>query len=1079
MSDELTAADPVVGAASGGHTLTAVEPPRERVASAGLQPGARVGRYHVLGLLGQGGMGEVYRGYDADLDRPVAIKLLRQHATQSNLVLLREAQALAKLSHPNVVAIHDFGATGGSGESLAEQVEDAQQVFLAMEYIDGVDLAAWLKRPRSLAEILTVFEAAARGLAAAHAAGIVHRDFKPANVLVARAAAGGGIGRVCVADFGLARALSEPSQELTPVPAGTLLQTQLTGTGFVVGTPPYLSPEVHVGKSADALADQYAYFVALFEALFGVRPFLGRDLPALLAAKRRGVPPLPSQGPRGEAVPPWLRRMLQRGLEAEPSARHGSMDEVVATLERARAPARPRRVFALAGVAIVLGAGATYLGARTPVAPDRCEHTDALADEAWGPARREALRSATAGQDRDTVETLVPRLEQALDDHVQQWRTSYRAHCESEPNVGVAAWQLLDPQTRCLRHRLFAVDALARALSQPTTSRRELERGLRMAVGLAPPAECAAEVAAAGLIEPPAERLAEVEDARAQLDDAIASMKLGRLDAATDQLAELAALEVARSFEPFALEVALWQANLAEHGGRYAEAERRYGDVVYRGQAIGHDQLAWLAMYGLVAVRADRLQRAPEAAELLRQAWAMVGRLHNPRFWVGFFEMRGIVAQAQSRLLDAEVDFRTARALALQHYGPTSLRVAEVDLNLGVALVRRREREAARPILQELLAIFERQLGRDEDDAVVGRSLLGGIAFHDGDLDTAEREWTAVLQSRVRLLGAEHPRVLLSYRNLAQVAFARGDLAHTGELLDHALAIGRAREPTGGPLTRGTLFLLAQLHQRRGDGATARARLQEAVDSLGDRVDDQGLMALRGLAVKARECGEFDQAQSLLDRAAAILRATQAGPIEEIAADLAALDGARGHHDAARQRLQTGIEALSEPATITADRVGLRARLQLALALLELGQARCDAAVTAAQSALAAIGRERSVTVSLRLLATWALAQGHGCRGDAPARARTLQDAARQLAVPAGQDAELAVLLAVAEDRWTDDAPAAARAAIAAALAATPEDDTATRRDGSPRRASLQQWLDAHPIEACPDRRLTPRSPPR
>ncbi|MFO0636652.1 MAG: tetratricopeptide repeat protein [Nannocystaceae bacterium] len=537
-----------------------------------------------------------------------------------------------------------------------------------------------------------------------------------------------------------------------------------------------------------------------------------------------------------------------------------------------------------------------------------------------------------------------------------------------------------------------------RALSQPTTSRRELERGLRAAVGLAPPSECAAEVAAGGLVEPPAELLGPVEDARAELDDAIATMKIGRFEAATERLDVLVGSDAAQAFEPFALEVGLWQANLAEHGGRYAEAERRYGDVVYRGQAIGHDQLAWLAMYGLVAVRADRLQRPAEAAELLRQAWAMVQRLHNPRFWVGFFEMRGIVAQAQSRLLDAEVDFRTARALALQHYGPSHLRVAEVDLNLGVALVRRRERDAARPILQELLAIFERQLGRDEDDAVVGRSLLAGVAFHDGDLDTAEREWTAVLQSRVRLLGAEHPRVLLSYRNLAQVAFARGDLERTSELLDHALAIGRAREPTGGPLTRGTLFLLAQLYQRRGDGAAARARLEEAVASLGDRVDDQALMALRGLAVKQRECGAFDEAQRLLDRAAAILRATQAGPVEELAPDVALLERARGHHDVARQRLHDGITALSEPATLTADRVALRARLQLSSSLLELDLGRCDAAIAAAQERaggdrpraqrdrLAAAARDLGAGAGPRLSRRCVCARAGARRGRAAAR---------------------------------------------------------------------------------------------
>src|SRR5450755_1589269 len=233
-------------------TLVAVAAPPSRT---GGQPGApapelAVGRYRLLQLVGRGGMGEVYAAYDPELDRRVAIKILRADARPDHIEaarLAREAQAVAKLSHPNVVAIYDVGSSAG-------------RMFLAMELVEGETLAAWLAHhTRRTSEILSMFLMAGRGLCAAHRAGIVHRDFKPQNVMVARD------GSARVMDFGLAAAGGP----------GHTQQIRLTKAGAILGTPLYMSPEQMVGQTVDPRADQFSFCVSLWEALHGARPFEG------------------------------------------------------------------------------------------------------------------------------------------------------------------------------------------------------------------------------------------------------------------------------------------------------------------------------------------------------------------------------------------------------------------------------------------------------------------------------------------------------------------------------------------------------------------------------------------------------------------------------------------------------------------------------------------------------------------------------------------------------------------------------------------------------------------------------------
>ncbi|MFZ5897034.1 MAG: serine/threonine-protein kinase PknK [Myxococcota bacterium] len=311
----------------GEQTLDA--PSEQGVVSFNATPGQMLGRYELLSKVGQGGMGAVFTARDPDLGRTVAIKLL--HAGVEDLRLEREARGLAQVSHPNVIAVYDVGRAAG-------------RLFFAMEFVQGSTLRRWLSESeRSREEILNVFMQAGRGLEAAHAAGLVHRDFKPDNVLV------GDDGRVRVLDFGLVEgvAASSSSGSLRPEVASpgsgygsdsSSGAGRLTVNGSVLGTPAYMALEQYSG-AADQRTDQYSFCVALWEALYGRRPYDYASVVELLARLRSGPPPEP---PPNADVPSWLERLLKRGLSRDPSARFASMSELLDLLESSMARTRAR-----------------------------------------------------------------------------------------------------------------------------------------------------------------------------------------------------------------------------------------------------------------------------------------------------------------------------------------------------------------------------------------------------------------------------------------------------------------------------------------------------------------------------------------------------------------------------------------------------------------------------------------------------------------------------------------------------------------------------------------------------------------
>ena len=312
-----------------------------RIRPANVVAGQKLGRYTLLERLGAGAMGVVYRATDRELGRDVALKQLHRPDEALTERLVREARSMAQVNHPNVVAIYDVGTADGV-------------TYIAMEMVSGDSLRAWQKESRTVPEIVEAYVSAGHGLAAAHAAGIVHRDFKPDNVLVGRD------GRVRVTDFGLASSRPGDDHERSPSSSTMMSDVNLTTSGSVLGTPAYMAPEQFVGGNVDARTDQFNFCVALYEALYGQRPFEGKTFEELgdsvCEGRVRSAPP-------GARISRGLRAIILRGLSAKPGDRYPTMEHMLEELGRDRArPWRRTSIIASAlAILLALGLGADWI----------------------------------------------------------------------------------------------------------------------------------------------------------------------------------------------------------------------------------------------------------------------------------------------------------------------------------------------------------------------------------------------------------------------------------------------------------------------------------------------------------------------------------------------------------------------------------------------------------------------------------------------------------------------------------------------------------------------------------------------
>ena len=416
----------------------------------------RVGRFDLLRLLGRGAFGSVYLANDSELQREVAVKVLTTGGADEPLRarFVREAQSLAKLKHPNVLTIYEVG------------VED-DRVYIAMEYVEAGTLSKWCAEhpPGSRArffEVLRLAVAAGRGLAAAHAAGIVHRDVKPANILV------GADGRPRLADFGLARtaAAGYPNTWDLETDGGSSKSSSsatLTHTGDVLGTPAYMAPEQFAGHTDEA-SDQWSLSAAFWEAAYGERPFRGKNATELSQAVEK--PPEPPPSERTE-VPAWWREILTRGLSPESADRWPSVSEFVDALDGAAARQRRRTVMLSVGAVAVVGMGA-FGWQRYDVAQRRagCEREAESIATVWNDGTRDDLRAGLEHAGVSYAESTFARAAPVLQAYADHWSEDYEKLCLATEVENTRAAELWAASARCLRERRDQVASLLEVLTE-------------------------------------------------------------------------------------------------------------------------------------------------------------------------------------------------------------------------------------------------------------------------------------------------------------------------------------------------------------------------------------------------------------------------------------------------------------------------------------------------------------------------------------------------------------------------------------------------------------------------------------
>ncbi|MCX4241395.1 serine/threonine-protein kinase [Paraliomyxa miuraensis] len=884
----------------------------------------RIGRFPILGRLGQGGMGTVFSAYDEELDRKIAVKVMRavpgSGGTQGRERLRREAQAMARLSHPNIVAVHEVG-------------EVDRQVFIAMEFVRGSSLDAWLiAEPRPLATVLEVFLRAGRGLAAAHEAGLVHRDFKPSNVMV------GDDGQVKILDFGLARDSNQRGGRSEPPSSREDAFVEphdrsLTRTGAIVGTPAFMAPEQHRGEPATAKSDQWSFCVALYSALYGIHPFPVQTLPALVAAICDGAP---VEAPKDTPVPAWVRRVVLRGLSRAPAERHPSMAALLEALAADPGARRRRWVVRVAALGVLFGGGfgVAQLTEREPCPDGR----EALLS-AWDDARR--TRVATALRDgAPHGDDTWARVEPALDAYADAWVSSRHEACQVHRS-GTVSDLLYERRLACLSRSRSALDALVEVFEQADAT--VVEKAVSAVTGLPAIARCEDAEALLADVEPPSEAIAaEVASLRDRLARARSVEDAGRLQESIAAAEQVLARAEQLDYPPLVAEALLRRGTGQLLAGEGAAADQNLGTAAWIAIDCGHDEVAAEAATRKIYVRSEQLGKPAEAKLELPWARALVEHTNDDAL-LGLFLHNAAAVEIRTPDLDQ------ARALARQSLETRQrfLPHAHPEIALTLANLGHIERDmgdhaSALETLREAMHVTEIALGpRHPQRAMIatirGTTLLDGSRHAEArrDLELAETIYRESLGSQAIPLY----HVLHALGRLALLERRWGDARR---LFDEALALAEPQVGTDHPMLANTRLALAELEAATGDptvgeamGRAAQQQLEAALGPTHPYVASAWLRLGRLLLA----AGVLDRAEECVRHAVEIesLRAaTFPSGVELAGLWLARIQAARGEHDTAIARLEGHLEALA--ASVPNDSVWvLDGRAALADAWLEAG----------------------------------------------------------------------------------------------------------------------------------------------
>jgi tetratricopeptide (TPR) repeat protein len=745
-----------------------------------LARGDAIGRFVILGLLGTGGMGFVYSAYDPQLDRKIAIKFLRSTSSRgggedARMRLLREAQAMARINHANVIKVHDVGTHD-------------DRVYVAMEFADAGTLRAWLAHEkRALREIVDVFVQAGRGLAAAHQAGLIHRDFKPDNVLMSKD------GRALVTDFGLVgleptTSSMRPATEPPVMPDGALdsspLSSDLTRTGAVMGTPLYMSPEQFTGDVASAASDQFSFCVTLYEAVFGAHPFGGATYAELALSVSRGeLAPLATT----RTVPGWLRRTVVRGLARDPARRFPSMTALLEALTRGGGVRRSGVAFA--GIATLAVAGAGLTVTMWPRHHVTCAGGDDRIAALWSPARRGDLEAAFRASGRPHAAATFAKLGALVDDWGRKWAVAHRDACEATRVRGEQSEHMLDLRMRCLTARLDEVDATLQVMQHDGGD--GVDHALDAITRIPGIGPCADPGALTSTVQPPETAIdrIRVQAVQSQLDEARAQYRLGLYAASRDRASRALVQARATRYRPIIADALLAfgtaQLQLADRA-----AIDNLREALHLARATG-DATRELDSTGYLVVALTSLRGQYETAlELSELADATAANTHahaEQLLWLA--NARGNLDVERGRPADAQAPLEQALALGERELGPDHPVVISTVNQLATVRKSQGAFADARKLYERALAARQRLLGPDHPDLAIAYNNLGNVARGEGKLDEAKQLYERSLAIRIAALGPDHPEVAASYNNLGTFYLDQGDFVAARRYLERSAAL--------------------------------------------------------------------------------------------------------------------------------------------------------------------------------------------------------------------------------------------------------------------------------------------------
>lgn len=917
-----------------------------------LPRGATLGRYVVLEQVGAGGMGVVYGAYDPELDRKVALKVLRGRGPDTaHQRLLREAQALARLDHPNVLTVHDVGLVEG-------------QVFLATAYLEGVTLDRWLQeRERAVGEILEAFTQAGDGLVAAHDAGLIHRDFKPSNVMVTAE------GRVLVLDFGLAR--SHDLDDLENEDGGVAVGRDLTQAGALIGTPSFMAPEQMAGRTVDARADQFSFAIALFRALFGVPPFSLRP-DAVHAGDL--VDWTPVEMPRRPHVPTPVRLALRRALAIDPEQRFPTMRPLLSALRHDTT--RRRRWAVVASVVTLAVAAAGWAGYQraAQVRPALCQGGPSKLDGVWNATRRDAMTASFLDTARPWARAVWRTAESRLDTYGQAWLEAHHQACIATQR-GEQSQELLDRRMACLDQRLQELRTVTDLFSNPVTE--VLESAVDIATGLSPIAACEDAEALLRTAPPPEEVAAEVAAIQQRLAEERVHFLAGTYERGTTRVVPLVAAARDSGYRPVIAEAELLLGRLHHARRQPEEAETHLLAAIDAGTWGRHDHVVAQAQIERIRVAANLRSQFDDGRRFADDAEALLRGLGDPP------ALRLALLRGRSELLEE---------------------LGEVD--------------AARDAAEEALALAERAHSDALDIALI-ENLLGDLAAREGALEAARQHHGRALSITIEELGPLHPNVAILHDRLGSSAMQAGDL---DAAIDHHRRALEIRELAGDENPQGLALSLLHL----GSAEIGRGRHEEAVayHERARRAFEEALgpdhpyvaVTLINQAVSRVEQQRYDEALKLYREALAIREAVYGRDhpvVAQVAFNLGVAHNKRGAHAEALTPLGRALAIWTQHRSDGDRRDALTA---LGEAHLGLGQA--GRALTLLEEALILTeGDERSPEFAG--LTQFALARALDALGRDPERAVTMARAARDNfeRVPGISRRELAAVLAWLDER--------------------------------------------------------------